>query len=158
GLSPEDELGRFLATRTRFRAMPALLGSLHLEGQMHATIGTAHEFMAGAKDGGSYLLERYGAGGATFPDDPRQELRELGRTVGELHLARASGAQGRAFAREPIQREDLQRWSAGLVGEVGVTLAEASRLFPDLFDRRNDVARRAMRMAKIHPSGMKIRL
>jgi len=41
---------------------------------------------------------------------------------------------------------------------VGVTLAEASRLFPDLFERRSEVAKRAMRMAGVHPSGMKIRL
>jgi len=157
GPSPEYEMGRFLATR--FRAMPALLGALHLAGQLQSTIATAHEYVAGAKDGWRYLLERYQAAGAgPFPEDLIAELRELGRTVGELHLALASDPDDPAFAPEPIQQEDLQRWSAGLVGEIGVTLAEASRLFPDLFDHRSEVAGRAMRMAGLHPSGMKIRL
>jgi maltokinase len=159
GTSPEYEVGRFLTTRTRFRAMPALLGALHLEGQARVTIATAHEYVAGVKDGWSYLLERYRAAGAgPFPEDLIDELRDLGRTVGELHLALASDPDDPAFAPEPIQQEDLQRWSAGLVGELGVTLAEASRLFPDLFERRSEVARRAMRMAGLHPSGVKMRL
>ncbi|HEY8210761.1 MAG TPA: phosphotransferase [Myxococcaceae bacterium] len=159
GLSPEHELGLFLATRTGFRAMPALLGALTLEGQARSTIATAHEFVAGTKDGWRYLLERYQAAGAgPFPEDLISELRDLGRVVGELHLALAGDPDDPAFAPEPIQQEDLQRWSAGLVGEIGVTLAEASRLFPDLFDHRSEVVARAMRMARLSPSGMKIRI
>ncbi|HVE82244.1 MAG TPA: sugar phosphotransferase, partial [Myxococcales bacterium] len=159
GPSAEFEMGRFLATRTSFRATPALLGAVHLEGQTQATIATVHEFVPGAQDGWSYLLDRYRAQApGPLPQDLMAELRELGQRVGELHLALASAPGDPVFAPEPVQQEDLQRWSATLVGEIGVTLAEASRLFPDLFERRGEVVKRAMRMAQIHPSGMKIRI
>jgi trehalose synthase-fused probable maltokinase len=158
GPSPEYELGRFLATRTSFRATPQLLGALFLEGQTQATIATAHEYVQGATDGWRWLLERYRATAGPTPDDLVAALRELGSCVGELHLALASDPDDPAFAPEPIQQEDLQRWSAGLVGEVGVTLSEATRFFPDLFERRGEIAKRAMRMAHLRHSGMKIRL
>ena len=159
GPSPEHEVGLFLATRTSFRAVPALLGALFLEGQTQSTIATAHEYVTGAADGWRWLLDRYAQlGGAPLPDDLVTRLRDLGTCVGDLHLALASAPDDPVFAPEPIQQEDLQRWSAGLVGEIGVTLAEASKLFPDLFERRGEVAKRAMRMAHLQPSGMKIRL
>lgn len=158
GLNPEYELGKFLGERTSFTGMAPLLGAVHLEGLTQMTVATLHHYAAGSADGWSYMVRAYREAGAHLPAELLGEIRDLGQRVGELHLALASDPDDPAFAPEPIQLEDLQRWSATLAGEIGVTLAEASRLFPDLFERRGEVVHRARRLAQLQPSGKKIRI
>jgi maltokinase len=157
GLNPEYEVGRFLASRTDFQFAPALLGALHLEGVTQTTVATLHQFASGANDGWRYVVERFRAPG-TLEGRFKDELRALGRRVAELHRALASDAKDPAFAPEPVQLEDLQRWSAGMVGEISVTLAEATKMFPDLFEKRGPVVKRAQHLAHLTPSGKKIRV
>jgi trehalose synthase-fused probable maltokinase len=158
GLNPEYEVGKLLSERTAFRGAPALLGAVWLEGLTQMTLATLHHYTAGSSDGWSHVLRGFRQAPGALPAALLDEIRDLGRQVGELHLALASVPDEPAFAPEPIQLEDLQRWSATLVGEIGVTLAEASRQFPDLFDRRAEVVQRARRLAHLQPSGKKMRI
>jgi trehalose synthase-fused probable maltokinase len=158
GVNPEHEVGRFLATKTPFRATPTLVGALNLEGPSGATLAVAHRFVPDATDGWKYTLDRLRqerALGERFLG----EMRELGTRLGELHMAFASAsADDPAFAPEPLLLEDLQRWSASIVGELGVTLADAGRLNPDLEGRREALIGYAKKLAHVAPSGQKIRI
>ncbi|WP_141617196.1 phosphotransferase [Myxococcus sp. AB036A] len=158
GVNPEHEVGRFLATKTSFRATPTLLGALHLEGAAGATLAVAHRFVPDATDGWKYTLDRLRQERAVGPRF-QSEMRDLGSRLGELHLAFASATdEDPAFTPEPLLQEDLQRWSASIVGELGVTLADASRQNPELENRREDLIEYAKRLAQVPPSGQKIRI
>lgn len=157
GVNPEHEMGRFLATRTSFRAMPTLLGALILEGASGGTLGLVHRFVPDAVDGWKYTLDRFRKAGpldASF----LEETKEMGRRLGELHKALASDASDAVFAPEPVLQEDLQRWSASIMGELGVTLADAGRLHVDLERQRERLLEHARRLAHVAPSGQKIRI
>jgi len=157
GVNPEHEMGRFLATRTSFRATPTLLGALSLEGPSGATLALVHRFVPNAVDGWKYTLERFRKAGAV--DAPfLEEMRELGRRLGELHRALASDTTDPSFAPEPVHQEDLQRWSASILGEMGVTLADAGKNHPDLEKQRERLMEHARRLAHVAPSGQKIRI
>jgi len=87
-----------------------------------------------------------------------EEISALGRIVGNLHLALASDPTNPAFAPEPIQHEDLQRWSSSIIGELGVTFAEAEKRIPDLAPLRERLVEKAKRLSQLAPSGKKIRV
>jgi len=156
GVNPEYEMGRLLAERG-YPAAPRLLGALHLEGQAGTTLAVAHRFIPNATDGWSYIRDRFRAWG----QDAHAilgEIRELGARLGELHRTLGADTEDPAFSPEPIQTEDLQRWSASIIGELGVTLADASKRFPQVFDRRTAVVERMKKLAHLTPSGKKIRI
>lgn len=158
GVNPEHEVGRFLATRTSFRATPALLGALRLEGAAGATLALAHRFIPNAVDGWKYTLDRLRQE-RPLGEDFLDEMADLGARLGDLHRAFGSAPpDDAAFAPEPLLQEDLQRWSASIVGELGVTLAEAGRLHTDLEGRRDRLIDYARRLAQVSPSGQKIRI
>ncbi|MGQ0507491.1 MAG: phosphotransferase [Myxococcaceae bacterium] len=156
GINPELEIGRFLAERTSFRNTPTLLGALDLEGTHSGTIGLLHQFVPSRGDGWSYATE-------TFKRSPKLQpafinnIKTLGETLGELHMALASEKTDPAFSPEPLLQEDLQRWSSSITGELGVTLADASKL-PDLAARREGLVARAHKLAGGTASGEKIRV
>lgn len=157
GVTPEYEVGRFLAMKTRFRATPTLLGALNLEGPASATLALVHRFVPDAQDGWRYTLEAFRQ--APTPDaEFLERIRELGRCVGELHVALASDPSDPAFAPEPLQAEDAQRWSASIVGELGVTLVDAVKVVPELEERREALIELARKLAQVTPSGQKIRI
>ena len=156
GLSPEVEMGRFLATH-EYRATPPLLAALTLEGpsasevvpalrvhpQRRGRLGVPHRRAeAGRRSpgprccGGSSCSGRgWASSTGCSPPTPRTP----------------------AFAPEPIHQEDLQRWSSSIVGELGVTLAKAAGRFPGLIDRQDALTERAKALASLTPSGQKIR-
>lgn len=118
----------------------------------------AHRFVPDATDGWKYTLDRLRQERA-LGDRFLGEMRDLGTRLGELHNAFASAAaDDPAFAPEPLLQEDLQRWSASIVGELGVTLADAGRLNADLENRRETLIEYAKRLAHVAPSGQKIRI
>ena len=157
GVNPEHEMGRFLATRTSFRATPTLLGALSLDGPSGATLALVHRFVPNAVDGWKYTLDRFRKAGAL--EAPfLEEQRELGRSLGELHRALASDTEDPSFAPEPVLQEDLQRWSASIMGELGVTLADAGKLHPDLERQRERLMEHARRLAHVAASGQKLRI
>jgi trehalose synthase-fused probable maltokinase len=157
GINPEYEVGRFLATKTSFRATPTLLGALNSEGPAGATLAVVHRFVPNATDGWRYSLDHFRRG-ARLPEGFLGEMRGLGQRLGELHRALASSTDEPAFNPEPIHTDDLQRWSASIVGELGVTLNEAARQFPELENRREGLIEQAKRLAHVPPSGQKIRI
>jgi trehalose synthase-fused probable maltokinase len=157
GANPEYEVGRFLSTRTKFRAMPALLGALHLESQGGLTVGVVHAFVAGATDGWKvalHLLQN------KLLDDPLHigHIRDLGRVVGELHRCLASDAEDPAFSPVDIHVDDMQSWSSSLIGELGVTLAQAQAVEPRVAGRRDALVERLKRLAHAPPGGQRIRV
>lgn len=155
GLSPEVEMGRFLATHG-FRSTPQLLAALTLEGPSASELALLYDFVANEGDGWAYLT-------AVLRDSPEPpsevlaRLEQLGHRVGELHRVLASDETDPAFAPEPIHQEDLQRWSSSIVGELGVTLAKAASRFPELAERQDALTERAKSLASLTPSGQKIR-
>jgi maltokinase len=158
GVNPEYEVGRFLATQTSFRATPQLVGALNLEGPNGATLALAHRFVPDAVDGWKYALDRLRQEKA-LSEGFLSNMRDLGARLGDLHRAFASAtSDDLAFAPEPLLQEDLQRWSASIVGELGVTLADAARLHADLENRREGLIAYAKRLAQVPPSGQKIRI
>ncbi len=157
GINPEYEMGRFLATKTSFRATPTLLGALNSEGPAGATLAVVHRFVPNAIDGWRYSLDHFRRG-FQLTEGFLGEMRGLGQRLGELHRALASSTDEPAFVPEPIQTEDLQRWSASMVGELGVTLNDAARQFPELESRREGLIEQAKRLASVSPSGQKIRI
>ncbi|WP_370458829.1 sugar phosphotransferase [Aggregicoccus sp. 17bor-14] len=157
GINPEYEVGRFLATKTKFRATPTLIGALQLDGPAGATLSVVHQFVPNAEDGWKYTLDvfkRHGAPPAAF----LAEMRDLGTRLGELHSALASDPNDPAFAPEEIHHEDLDRWSASIIGELGVTLADASKQFPELEKKRDALVEVAKGLARTRPGGQKIRV
>jgi trehalose synthase-fused probable maltokinase len=156
GLNPELEVGGFLASHTSFRSTPPLLGALQLEGALTATVALAHEFVYNLGDGFRYLTDAFAA--SPIPSgEVLGQLESMGSLVGRMHLALASDRQDPAFAPEPIEQVDLQRWSASIIGELGVTLAAATRTFPELIRLHPALLEQAQRLAHLPPSGLKIR-
>src|SRR5690606_36133157 len=156
GANPEVEIGRTLQERTAFRAMPELLGTLQLDSQGPMTLAVLHRFIPNATDGWKFVtsaLEQGAPTPALF-----EALHDLGRVVGELHVALASITELPGFAPEPLQGDDLQRWSSNVVGELGVTLAQASGVAPDLQSMREELVERARELASAKPSGPLIRV
>ena len=154
GRNPELEIGAMLARRG-FRSTPTLLGALSLEGRFEATVGVAHRFVRVESDGWSYVLESFVKEPTPSPQ-LLAEIRELGARIGELHAALAA-PDDPAFAPEPIRREDLQRWSAGLLAELERTIHVAASAVPGLKERRDALRGRIERLATAKPSGVRIR-
>lgn len=148
GINPEFEVGRFLATRTSFRATPTLLGALQSEGPSGATLAVVHRFIPDVTDGWRYTLDNF-RHGPRLSEAFREDLRVLGERLGQLHHALASVPDDPAFAPEPLLAEDLQRWSASIVGEMGVTLSHAAAHSPELQDRREGLIGHAKQLAHV---------
>jgi len=155
GLSPEVEMGRFLATHG-YPATPQLLAALTLEGPSASELVLFYAFVPNQGDGWAWLTAELR--GSREPDSVvRRRIELLGTRVGELHRVLASDPSDPAFAPEPILLEDLQRWSSSIVGELGVTLSLAGQRFPELLDRQDALTERAKALASLAPSGQKIR-
>jgi trehalose synthase-fused probable maltokinase len=155
GLSPEVEMGRFLATHG-YRSTPQLLAALTLEGPSASELALLYTFVPNHGDGWEYLTSVLRESPEPSPETLAR-LEQLGHRVGELHRILASDETDPAFAPEAIHQEDLQRWSSSIVGELGVTLAHAASRFPELADRQDALTERAKSMASLAPSGQKIR-
>jgi trehalose synthase-fused probable maltokinase len=155
GISPEVEMGRFLATHG-YHSTPQLLASLTLEGPSASELTLLYAFVSNQGDGWEYLTTALARDPEPGPE-VLTRLERLGVRVGELHRVLASDPTDLSFAPEPIHQEDLQRWSSSIVGELGVTLALAADRFPHLIERQDALTERAKALASLVPSGQKIR-
>jgi maltose alpha-D-glucosyltransferase/alpha-amylase len=121
GENPEVERGRFLTTRTAFRATPALHGSLTYidpSGQP-ATLGVLQAWVEGARDGWEYIttgLVR--AGDETTARELTAATAQLGATTASFHAALASDTELPTFRPEMIEPGDLATWSSGLSAQA----------------------------------------
>lgn len=154
GENSELEVSRFLTTRTAFRAMPTLQGSLtYVSARGEAsTVGVLQDWIENRGDGWSYVLallrqpSAVGSGHA-LP----QDLFALGATTADFHAALAADATAPAFAPEPATSADVDVWRASLLDRVAHSFAlveqtvdgwpeEARRLGGSLLDLRDQVA------------------
>ncbi|HEY4304209.1 MAG TPA: hypothetical protein VGM82_07075 [Gemmatimonadaceae bacterium] len=118
GIHPDVEVTRFLATRAGFTNTPKLLGEARFEDAHGVTVAAMmQELVVGASDAWSYALER-GKEYFTAPKSQREPInkfvddaRQLGKITRAMHDALASDDDDPAFAAEPIEPEDLDRWA-----------------------------------------------
>jgi trehalose synthase-fused probable maltokinase len=107
GLNPDLEMVRFLTTRTSFRHVPRLAGSIEYE---DTALAVMQEFVPNTGDGWGHvvsaLADRASAAEAPLIDD----LRRLGAVTGGLHVALASDEADPEFRPEPVTAEDVARW------------------------------------------------
>jgi maltose alpha-D-glucosyltransferase/alpha-amylase len=118
GENPELEIGRFLATRTSFRDIPLLRGSLtyvSAHGQP-ATAGVLQDWIESRGDGWGYVV-----GLLRQRDDEsavkalQEDAFTLGGVTERLHRALASDSVETAFAPEPATAADVARWRRSVV-------------------------------------------
>jgi trehalose synthase-fused probable maltokinase len=118
GENPELEIGRFLATRTDFRSVPLLRGSLTYvpaRGEP-ATVGILQDWVESQGDGWAHmvaLLRRHGDELAL--ESVRADAFSLGVLTERLHRALASDYGDTAFAPEPATFEDVVAWRNNVV-------------------------------------------
>jgi maltose alpha-D-glucosyltransferase/alpha-amylase len=117
GTHPDVEVTRFLTTRAGFANTPALLATMHFEGEDDVmTSGTVQTYLVGASDAWSYALER-GRPYFTAPANREpvnaflDDATRLGAVTRAMHDALASDDDDPAFAAEPATPEDLDRWA-----------------------------------------------
>lgn len=118
GENPELEVGRFLTSRTTFRAMSALEGSLTYEPPTGppATLGVLQGWIESDGDGWGYFLSALRAYRHTgsVPADLPTEITRLGAITSELHAAFQSDTSLEAFRPEAVHASDVENWSARL--------------------------------------------
>ena len=118
GENPEVEIGRFLATRTSFRAAPALRGSVTWlpSGRPPGTVGALQDLVKNQGDGWQWSLERLHEvlSHAAAPEPLVNEILTLGAVTAELHSALASSPDAPGFAPEPAGSADARGWTSDL--------------------------------------------
>lgn len=124
GENPELEIGRFLTTRTMFRAIPILRGSLTYVSASgaSATLGVLQDWIDSQGDGWSHLLSQLGAPGGARGGSLLPDARLLGSTTADFHAALATGTSDPAFAPEPATPADVVDWQASVLERAARTL------------------------------------
>ncbi|MGH7822838.1 MAG: maltokinase N-terminal cap-like domain-containing protein, partial [Candidatus Binatia bacterium] len=115
GENPDAEIGVFLVTRTSFRNVPRLFGTIRFEdgdgSRMIAAMLQA--FVPGSRDAWSHALSvvegRLGTGFAAELPFAAEAVR-LGEITRGLHEALASDPTHPDFAPEPVTADDLATW------------------------------------------------
>jgi len=144
GENPELEVGRFLTTRTTFRAMPRLCGSLTYisSGGESSTVGVLQEWIENRGDGWSYVVAalRHQQDGSSRVVLLR-DLVELGVTTADFHTSLAVDATAPPFAPEPATAGDVEAWQRALLERISRTFAIVERslkLWPEDARRLGD--------------------
>ena len=144
GENPELEVCRFLTTRTTFRAMPSLQGSLtcRFPNGDSATVGVLQEWIENRGDGWSYVVAQLreppdGTGGEALLRD----LFALGATTADFHAALASDDATAAFAPHPATAADVTLWQGALLERTAQALALVERNVAGWPDDLRDLGR-----------------
>jgi len=130
GVHPELEMGRFLTEEAHFRATPALLGWVELDG---STLAILQSFVPNEGDGWSWMLERLRADSEAERQRASDWIQRLGEVTAELHLALAISTGDPAFEPESVSDADWQLWSEA-------ALASAQRVIVSLKSVRTPVS------------------
>jgi len=115
GENPEVEVSRFLTTRTTFRAMAALRGSLTYSPASgdSSTVGVLQDWIDSCGDGWCHVVALLrDAGTAATAEPVLHDLFELGVTTADFHAALASESSESDFAPEPATDADVRAWNA----------------------------------------------
>jgi trehalose synthase-fused probable maltokinase len=129
GENPELEVGRFLTSRTTFRAMAALEGSLSYQPPDGAvvTLGVLQTWIDNQGDGWKYVLSGLGEHlrtGSTCPLELAADMTTLGAITAEFHAALESDDRDEAFRAEPLQPTDVDLWSAQVMDRLSRVCAD----------------------------------
>jgi maltokinase len=155
GINPELEMLRFL-TEHGFESIAPLQGYYEYESRsLHATLGVAQRFMAGAVGGWELALERISTDPAAF----LISLGALGEVTAALHNALASDNEDPAFAPEEPSQEALALLVATLdedIDRVFLRLPDDERVAP-LLGRGQDVREQISQRAQLGIGGRLIR-
>jgi maltose alpha-D-glucosyltransferase/alpha-amylase len=173
GVSPDVEVGEYLAAR-RFPYAPALLGALtHRMGTHERTLAVAHHFVPHETDAWTHTLDVLGLAyeellssgppGAPLstsaplelvgkeppasllwlPGSTLDEAARLGTRVGELHLCLAEGTD-RAFTPEPLTKLVRRSLYQSFRDHTAGTVSALRRALPSLPPERADAAGRVV--------------
>jgi len=115
GENPELEVSRFVTTRTAFRAMPELRGSLtYLSARGEpSTVGVLQDWIDNHGDGWTHVTSRLRQAYAeTERKSLLRDLRELGVTTAGFHAALSTETGDPAFTPEPVTMGDVSSWRA----------------------------------------------
>jgi maltose alpha-D-glucosyltransferase/alpha-amylase len=139
GLNPELEMGRFLTEDAKYPSCVPVLGALEYIGNdgRTMTLAMVQAYVANQGDGWEHTLgylERYlrdfaTTDGGTAPDPLIEHggflalMTTLGQRTAELHNALAMRTGAAAFEPEPLQPEDVARYTAAADADAKVTLA-----------------------------------
>src|SRR5262249_44812699 len=146
GLNPEIEIGRFLTEVAGYHNTPPLLGSVELiEGDKRFAIAIVHAFVENQGDAWSltaaYLnrfLHEHTPLVDEAPTDSAEHaaylprMQQIGRRTAEMQLAFLRGEGDPAFAPEPIERNDLAKWTSGLLDQAGLLFEQLARRLASL--------------------------
>jgi trehalose synthase-fused probable maltokinase len=161
GLNPELEIARFLTTRTAFRDVPRLAGSVEYEiaGET-ATLAVVQELVPNAGDGWAYLVSALADRGAAVerrPDPLVDDVRRLGAITGGLHVALASDDADPDFRPEPITHDDVTHWRRDIAHELAAADV-APRIAEAVPDAPARAARALAALADLAGAVVKIRV
>jgi maltose alpha-D-glucosyltransferase/alpha-amylase len=182
GINPDIEVTRFLTEVAGYQNTPPFVGSAVFErGGAQSALAIVQGFVGNQGDGwaltSAYLDRFLDDFRLLAPDavaDPAQHaafllrMHQIGRRVGEMHVALASGAPGSGFEREPLTSADLERWATELGAAAERTLEALRRaqlglpeavrpLAAELVGRRDTVLARIHELLPPEPGGSKIR-
>ena len=133
GLSPELEMGRYLTDVVAFRHCVPVAGSV----EFHASDGTVWTLavlqgqITNQGDAWLYMVDQLArqlespalaAIRRDLVEPPVERIEVLAQRIAELHLALARRTGNPAFEPEPVQPEDMQRWTAAVRDECTRTL------------------------------------
>ncbi|MFN4087729.1 MAG: maltose alpha-D-glucosyltransferase [Alphaproteobacteria bacterium] len=183
GIHPELEMSRFLTEVAGFRNTPTYLGAVeHVGGDGTATaLAVLQGFLYNQGDGWTYtvdylvrFLEERALPGEPMEELPVAELHgiylaqaaTLGLRTGQLHRALAIDTEDPAFAREPIDRADMEHLRQSLKADAAGVFQLLGGMEPTkregdveaLLERRDVCLALIDRLASVTPRAAKTRL
>jgi maltose alpha-D-glucosyltransferase/alpha-amylase len=149
GINPEVEIGRHLTDSGFAHAVP-VAGTLDYEGTDGSitSLVMLQAFVANQGDGWTfsvdYLARDLDSAAAPVEERPHGGYLALVATLGtrtaELHAALAWPTADPAFATEPVDADDLRRWSSAFMAELDLACASLSTRMPSLSPREQALA------------------
>jgi maltose alpha-D-glucosyltransferase/alpha-amylase len=126
GENPEVEMGRFLTSRTSFRATPALHGSLAYGAPdgTTSTLGVLQAWVPCDGDGWAYVTSHLQRAlrDASVSDELARAMVMLGGTTADFHAALASDVGTPAFRPEAIGEADIGVWRGRFADQASRTI------------------------------------
>ncbi len=184
GVHPEVEFSRFLVEVAHYPRAVALAGHIEYAADDGGitTLALLQGFVESQGDGWvhtlSYLERVLGREhGRTGPENGAEPtygayqalMSVLGRRIGELHVALATGSADPEWSAEPVERRDLTDWIADARAEATSALAELARREPKfageagsaaraVLERTSELLGRIDSAVDVVPGGQRIRI
>lgn len=175
GLNPEVEMGRFLTDVVAFPHCVPVAGSIDYVDDSGTpwALGLLQAQVVNQGDAWTYTVDLVArlleAGEPDGVAAAAERTQVLARRIAELHVALARRTGDPAFDPEPVQADDLQRWSRTVHDEVAETLSlvearhrdwpEAmAHLGQDLLAHRDELLARVDAAASAIPLGLRTRI